>query len=726
MTFIVSLDEIGDNDGTTVGGKAVALAALYRAGLTVPRTWCLTAAAYDRFVDGASLRSVIRQELGRKSFEDMRWEELWDVALRIRNRFLKALIPDEITAAVEEHLAGDPLRRRLAVRSSAPGEDSRQSSHAGLHDSFVGVCGMAEVMDAIRGVWASLWTDRALLYRRELGTDPETSAMAVVVQELAEGTVSGVIFGVHPTDRELAVVESVYGLNQGLVDGTIEPDNWTLERTTGRVVDHTSPTERRRLVIRGALMVAEAVPGGSAAGPPLNGESLAGVFEALKKTEEVFDGPQDVEWTIHDGRVIFLQSRPVTAGMAGEGDQRAWYLSLTRSLDTLRGLRVRVEDELLPAMDREAETIADQDLRVLDAAGLAAEIERRRTAHERWVDVYWREFIPLAHGIRLFGQFYNDTVRPDDPYEFMGLLAATPMLSVRRNQALEALAARVRRSAALRDGLEAGELDVPAIREQIEGFEREFGDAAYGGQRCFGDRARLVRLLLAMADAPAIEPGAPLVDVEHLTERFLERVPVDRRQLAGELLELGRASYRLRDDDNIHLARLKGLVLEVVEEGRRRLNERQDKGQPVGDLEGVVDALRNPNLVVEPQSSQAMPEVEEGFRARPRQLIGQPAGPGVATGTARVVGEVGDLFRFQAGEVLICDAVDPNMTFVVPMASAVVERRGGMLIHGAIIAREYGLPCVTGVPQATTLITDGDHLTVDGFLGIVTVCGREL
>ena len=91
------------------------------------------------------------------------------------------------------------------------------------------------------------------------------------------------------------------------------------------------------------------------------------------------------------------------------------------------------------------------------------------------------------------------------------------------------------------------------------------------------------------------------------------------------------------------------------------------------------------------------------------------------TGPARVIEGVEGLFAFQPGEVLVCDAIDPNMTFVVPMASAVVERRGGMLIHGAIIAREYGLPCVTGVPDITTLVATGDRLTVDGYLGIVTV-----
>ena len=105
----------------------------------------------------------------------------------------------------------------------------------------------------------------------------------------------------------------------------------------------------------------------------------------------------------------------------------------------------------------------------------------------------------------------------------------------------------------------------------------------------------------------------------------------------------------------------------------------------------------------------------------PRQLVGQPAGAGLATGRARVILKPEDLFAFKKSEILVCDAVDPNMTFVVPMASAIVERRGGMLIHGAIIAREYGLPCVTGIPDADKIICTGSQITVDGYLGIVTI-----
>ena len=106
--------------------------------------------------------------------------------------------------------------------------------------------------------------------------------------------------------------------------------------------------------------------------------------------------------------------------------------------------------------------------------------------------------------------------------------------------------------------------------------------------------------------------------------------------------------------------------------------------------------------------------------------MGQPASAGWASGPAKVVQEPEDLFEFQNGEVLVCDAIDPNMTFIVPLAAAIVERWGGMLIHGAIIAREHGIPCVTGVPEAAVLISTGEMVSVDGDLGLVTVGSNHL
>jgi len=208
-------------------------------------------------------------------------------------------------------------------------------------------------------------------------------------------------------------------------------------------------------------------------------------------------------------------------------------------------------------------------------------------------------------------------------------------------------------------------------------------------------------------------------EVETLIASFLERFKGEKRQQAWELLDLARASYRLRDNDNIHLARIEAQKLAAVEEGRGRLARYGSKGA-ASSLRDEV-ARHAPTAGTTTDRSAGFHPGKPDATVQPRQLIGQPAGPGVSRGMARVILEPSDLGEFRHGEILVCDAVDPNMTFIVPLAAGIIERRGGMLIHGAIIAREYGLPCVTGVPDATVSIRTGEFLTVDGFLGIVTI-----
>jgi pyruvate,water dikinase len=724
MDAIVALERLSEADRERAGDKACRLARIAASGFEVAPALCVTTAAYQTFVDANHLRDVIRMELARKPFEDMRWEEIWDAGLRIRGRFLRSPLPEALRRAladaVEERFRGVPV----VVRSSAPGEDGRGASFAGLHDSFVNVQGTEEILRHIPMVWASLWSDRGLLYRRELALDVDASSMAVIVQALVRGERSGVAFSRHPSEPDQSAVEAVYGLNQGLVDGTIEPDRWVVDRASGQVVEHRPPPERRSLVAApGGAALIEATPENGQE-PPLDTQELTRVLEAARRLEALFQSPQDVEWTIAGDRLVILQARPVTAAThAEDGDQRPWYLSLHRSFASLRGLRRTVEEERLPALDAEARALAGVELESLSDGELGAEIDRRIAVHERWVDVYWSEFIPLAHGIRMFGQVYNDVVRPADPYQFMDLLVDSGLLSVRRNQRLEELAARLRSepglAAAVREGgVEAADRGFTA---ELQSFLDEFGTMAFGDAQCFAERGRLLRLLLELASRPAPAGRPAGGDRADLTAAFLDRVNPEERAQARELLELARSSYRLRDDDNLHLGAIRAEVLRAAAEGHARLVRLGHAPGLALDEAQLVRALRDPNLRVEAPPRQSAPEPEPGFSVRPRQLVGQPAAPGVATGPARVLGAADSLFEVTAGDVIVCDAIDPNMTFVVPLASAVVERRGGMLIHGAIIAREYGLPCVTGIAGATTKIATGDRLTVDGFLGIVTV-----
>ncbi|MFC2015383.1 PEP/pyruvate-binding domain-containing protein [Chloroflexota bacterium] len=731
--WVVPLREAVDCDERLIGGKAAKLAELARTGFRVPAGFFITTKAYEHFLENQDLARLIRMELGRKSFASMRWEEIWDVALRIRSAFLAAPIPQPlaqaIIAAVEELGAEKPL----AVRSSAPGEDSANRSFAGLHESVVGVVGTDAVLDAVRIVWASLWSDAALLYRQELALDPALSRMAVVVQELIDEDRSGVAFGRDPREasRNQAIVEAVPGPCGDLVDGLVDPDRWILDRSSGRVIEWRAGEREDE----------------EQGKPILETSDLSALHQMLLQVESVFQWAPDTEWTGRGDRFTLLQARPITTAIPETGDQRGWYLSLRPGMRRLNALAERVAGELIPELQDVGERFSLQSIEELGDQELAAAIEERHAALEEWRKIYIDDFIPFAHGVRQLGIYYNDAVQPEDPYEFVGLLRGQQMVASRRNQALQALADRVRDEKALREGLSraAGEgwqdvlhyvQSIPGAESFVRAFENtqsEFMDVAYGSERLSDRPDLLLQTILEMARAP--RPAEPRLErataasstIHSLEERLLESVGPVRHEEALQVLAIGRLSWRLRDDDNVLVGRLESQLLRAVELAAQRLRGAGRLGESaqvsMAAAPALTEALRNPSHrpVVLPESQAEAPTAHSAVGESPRQLIGQPAAPGLATGQVRTVRDAEDLGRFRAGEVLVCDAIQPTMTHLVPLACAIVERRGGMLIHGAIIARELGIPCVNGIANAVDLLEEGEVVTVDGYLGIVTV-----
>ncbi|MGD8541718.1 MAG: PEP/pyruvate-binding domain-containing protein [Desulfobacteraceae bacterium] len=730
--WIVPLEAAGPKDRPRIGGKGYALHRLQAGGFPVPPAVCVTTALYRAYLSRSGVGERILMELNRKQFNDLRWEEIWDSALRIRNLFLRKGLPRALEAPLRESLHARFGDAPVAVRSSAPEEDAAAVSFAGLHESFVNVCGAEAIIESIRKVWASLWSDAALLYRQELKLGVDKSAMAVVVQQLVSGRVSGVAFSHNPVNPAQGVVEAVHGLNQGLVDGAVPPDRWLIDRQRRRIVGHTAAERRQWAVADRSGVGLENLPAALGSKAPLNATEVLQVFDLALAARDHFGAPQDVEWTFADRKLHLLQSRPITGGReAAAGDQRGWYLSLRRSFDNLKELRSRIEVELIPAMVTAADELAAVDLSRLDDAALATEIRRRTEINSHWVGVYWAEFIPYAHGVRLFGQVYNDSVHPEDPYEFLVLLGQTPMAGLERNRLIAEMADLVRATPGMAAALQAGEPPPAPLDAKLTAFIDRFGDLscpASGARHCTERPETLINVILQMAALPPSGPQkAPGSRAEDLKTAFLGLFSGAKRRRAEEMLDLARSSYQLRDDDNIHLGRIEARLTAALQEARRRLAPRIPQGAAEIDPAELLLALENPLHVLRPEPPAARaagPAARTSLRAR--QLVGQPAGPGVARGPARVILTPADLAAFQAGEVLVCDAVDPNMTFFAPLSAGVVERRGGMLIHGAIIAREYGLPCVTGVPDATGLIRTGDELTVDGFLGIVTVATGRL
>jgi len=240
------------------------------------------------------------------------------------------------------------------------------------------------------------------------------------------------------------------------------------------------------------------------------------------------------------------------------------------------------------------------------------------------------------------------------------------------------------------------------------------------------DPATLAGLIAKIARSKTGKNAGSSVSLPRLERKFFSHFKGKDRAFASALLELGRSSYIMRDDDNVYLAGIESGFKNAVNEARSRLS---DRSASVSGRRALKAALSS-RPVREMCRPQRVPRKSEGgrqgFQVRPKQLRGQPASHGIAYGKAHVVTSVRDLQDVQPGEILVCDAIGPAMTYVVPIVAAIIERRGGMLIHGAIIAREYGIPCVTGVADAATLIKTGDRVTVDGYVGLVTLDPNQI
>jgi pyruvate,water dikinase len=317
--------------------------------------------------------------------------------------------------------------------------------------------------------------------------------------------------------------------------------------------------------------------------------------------------------------------------------------------------------------------------------------------------------------MRLFGTVYNDTVHPGDPYEFLSLLSkGNNMVSVQRNDILQKMASHVQNNDRLADDLKEGNYSDTSFSSLLEQFITSHGDLLCRSPHCKDETPDIIKMVIEMASA-GIKQRSGDEGINKNEQMFLSLFEGQKREDAAEMLDIGRASYSMRDNDNIYMGRLKARVLDAENELSRRSGPAVRGPVSSGHFNSV-------SLNVHEQTPESVSEdAEAGFRLQARQITGQPAGPGIATGPAHVINSASDLMNFKKGEILVCDSIDPNMTFAVPLASAVVERRGGMLIHGAIIAREYGLPCVTGIAKAAKVIKTGDMITVDGYLGIVVI-----
>ncbi|MDI1446533.1 PEP/pyruvate-binding domain-containing protein [Polyangium sp. 6x1] len=294
------------------GGKAANLGEMIRAGAPVPPGFVLTTSAFRAAAEAANIGAKL-EALAKAEPSDR--ARLAILAAEIRAALSSVTVPDAIAEACvrayDVELGGAPV----AVRSSATAEDLPDASFAGQQDTYLGVLGKEALLDAVRRCWASLFTERAVVYRADRSIDPRDVSLAVVVQRLVHARAAGVLFTANPVTgrRREAVIDAAPGLGEAVVSGATNPDHLEVRVDTGEIV--TRRLGDKRVVI-------EALPGGGTRHEErADGSAEASISDAEARAlaamgarvEAHFGAPQDIEWAIDpEGKILLVQSRPIT------------------------------------------------------------------------------------------------------------------------------------------------------------------------------------------------------------------------------------------------------------------------------------------------------------------------------------------------------------------------------------------------------------------------------
>ena len=723
--FIVSLAEAYDYPTELLGNKARNLSLCIREGFHVPSGFIISAESYRVFTGHNDLQQRIDLELYRKSFSSMRWEEIWDVALRIRSFFLKAIVPAALEKEIMSYASKWPFGTKFAVRSSAAAEDSASASFAGIHESYLHVT-PDQLIETVKLVWASLWSDRSLLYRDEKKLDSRHSTMPVLIQVMEPSSISGLAFSADPSSgqQDVIILEVISGSLDLLVDNIEEPERIKLKKDSGRILN----------------------PSGESTTSLMANDALEALRLKILALEKIFGKPVDIEWTGVDEAFTVLQVRPITGLNSKPEDERAWYLTLTPGKNSLLALTERVEKELIPKLIEEVGQFVSEGPFPEDNGLFSERLEQRGQSYRRWKKTYRDDFIPFAHGIRTFGTYYNDLIKPDDPYEFILLLKTEDLMAGKRNRQLQELGDVLSKNRALKNKVShflAGQdkVDTNQFLEKIKTETAGGAGFAFAFEQLLTEQMNIYYEKVSLADNPCSllqnvlalsgdplkkekEAGDP-AKYQTLEKAYLEKAGPGKQTEALNWLRIGRLSWKLRDDDNILLGKLENQLYLYLKEGLNRLfkdglvTDLPEQIQ-LDDWPVVLESLQKQKKY-NPPAIKAPAQEEKSAALKPRQLVGHPSSKGLVTGKARVIHSVDDFKDVVAGEILVFDAVQPQITFIIPLAAGIVERRGGMLVHSSIIARELNIPAVNGVSRATELIETGDLLTLNGDLGLVII-----
>lgn len=315
--FTKNFKQLSYKDVNIAGGKGASLGEMTQAKIPVPPGFVILAGAFDKFLEEADLTQDVEAQLKKVNYNEI--HSVDKASITIRDLIGDAKMPRDL----EKEILAEFKKLKCkftAVRSSATAEDSSVASWAGELESYLNTTEKTLLFN-VKKCWSSLFTPRAIFYRREKNLLDAHVSVAVVVQEMVESEISGITFTVHPVtrDRNQMIIEAGWGLGEAIVSGSITPDSYVVKKIKMQkskkfdILDINIAEQKKqitRCLKKGVKWVK--VAGAQKEKQKLNGKQIIELAEICYNIEKYYKKPQDIEWALYKNKFYIVQSRPIT------------------------------------------------------------------------------------------------------------------------------------------------------------------------------------------------------------------------------------------------------------------------------------------------------------------------------------------------------------------------------------------------------------------------------
>lgn len=310
--YVLEFREIDKTKQTVVGGKGMNLGECSRIeGILVPKGFCVTTEAYKRVIGKNEKLHQLLNQLDVLKVDER--EKISEISKKIRELIEGSEIEKEIEEDVDRCLLTFGYEYAYAVRSSATAEDLPYASFAGQHDTYLNITGKEAILRHIRKCWASLFTDRAVVYRMQNGFDHNQVYLSVVVQQMIFPQASGILFTADPitSNRKLLSIDASFGLGEALVSGLVSADCYKVQED--KIVDKMIATKKLAIygLKEGGTETQQINPDQQKT-QTLTEQQILQLARIGREIEAYFGCPQDIEWCLVDDTFYIVQSRPIT------------------------------------------------------------------------------------------------------------------------------------------------------------------------------------------------------------------------------------------------------------------------------------------------------------------------------------------------------------------------------------------------------------------------------